>query len=126
MSACPIEYQQQVFVRTESLFAGESRQSQFKDLNIHRGHEYPAGMTPLRLDKARDIHPLIALLDHRRDLAAFLGPHPSQDWFETDVMLIAPPQFSLRLGIAQTQLFSLLRQFFFRQGKSSVGLNVVD
>ena len=110
--ASPIHHQKQVFVWPYLLFLGEGGEGQRKGLSIDGRHEQPTGLSTLRLDKAIEVHPLIARPDHCPNAAAFPCPDPAQDGFEADAMLILAPQFNLSLWICLLQLVDLLGQFF--------------
>ena len=102
MPARLIEHQQQLFVGSQLLLLSESRQSQLKSLDIDAGPQQAAAAPAGGLPKAIPLHPLIALLDDCRHLAAFFAPHPPQDGCEANAMLIAPPQLHLRLRLELT------------------------
>ena len=112
--ACLIHHQKQVFVWSYLLFLGEGREGQRKGLSIDGRHEQPTGLSTCRLDKAIQIHPLIALSDHRPDSAAFAGPDTAQDRFEPDAVFILTPELNARLWILLSQLLDLLREFFLK------------
>ncbi len=77
--ACLIHDQDKGFVRPNPLFLSEDCQCQGKGFRIDGGQKEPTGLAALRLDKAVQIHPLIARSNHCPNLSAFLGPHAAQD-----------------------------------------------
>ena len=70
-----------------------------KGLDVDRGHQEPTGLAALRMDKAVDVHPLIALSNHSSDWSSLWGPNSPQDGFETDAMFIHGPRFNQRFRI---------------------------
>lgn len=107
-----IQHQENLLVWPHALFLCESSQNERKDLCIDRGHEQPRRLSTRRLDKAIQIHPLIARSHHCPHSAPFACPDPAQDRFEADAVLILSPHFNPGFGICLDQLADLLGQFF--------------
>lgn len=107
-----IENQENPLVWPGTLFLSEGCQSERKGRRINRRHEQPARLAALWLNKAVQVHPLIAMADHRPNTAPFARPNPTQNGFETDAMLVLAPEFHFGFGIRLLQLFNLLREFF--------------
>ena len=107
-----IHHEKQVFVWPYPLFFSEGGEGQRKGFSIDGRHEQPTGLSTLRLDKAIQVHPLIALSDHGSDSAAFACPDAAQDRFEADAVLILAPQLNLSLWILLSQVLVLLWEFF--------------
>ena len=107
-----IHHQKQVFVWPYLLFLGEGAECERKGLSIDGRHEQPTGLSTLGLDKAIQVHPLIARSDHRPDSAAFACPDAAQDGFEADAVFILTPQLNLSLWVRLMQLLDLFWEFF--------------
>jgi hypothetical protein len=107
-----IHHEKQVFVWPSPLFFGEGAEGQRTGLSIDGRHEQPTGFSTLRLDKAIQVPPLIALSDHCSDSAPFACPDAAQEGFEADVVLILAPHLNLSLWILLSQLLNLLWEVF--------------
>lgn len=110
--ACLIEHQEQVFLGSDALFVRESREREGKGCGIDRWHEQPTRFPALWLDKPIEIHPLIALSDHRPHSAPLARPDAAQDRFETNAVFIWTPELNACLRIRLAQLLDLFREFF--------------
>src|SRR6266700_1752440 len=66
------------------------------------------------LDKAIEIHPLLALPHHGADTAPTACPNPPQDGFESTAMVIAPPQVHRCCWIGLTNQLDLFWQLFYK------------
>lgn len=107
-----IQNQENPLVRSSALFLSKGGQSKRKSRRIDRWHEQPAGFSALWLDKAIEVHPLIARADYSPNPASFACPDPAQDWFETDAVFVLTPHFNAGFRICLAQLLNLLREFF--------------
>src|SRR5262249_11481688 len=107
-----IHHQQQAFLRSHTLLLSKGAERQRKGFSIDCGHEQPRSLSALRLNKAIEIHPLIARPDYCPQPCAFLRPHPAQDRFEPDTVLILAPEFYHRFGILLSELVEFLGKFF--------------
>lgn len=110
--ACLIHHQENVLVWPYPLLLCKGGKCERKGGGIDCGHEQPRSLSALRLDKAIQIHPLIARAHHSPHSRAFACPDPPQDRFEPDAVLILAPQFNPGFWIRFLQLVDLLGQFF--------------
>jgi len=65
------------------------------------------------MDKAVGIHPLVALGHNGPDWSAFGCPHPPEDGFEADAMLVHGPQLDSDIRIQVLNASQFLWQSFF-------------
>ena len=110
--ACLIEDQQQVFLRSDSLFVSEHSERERKGCGMNRWHEQPTGLAALGLHKPREIHPLIARSDDGSQAGSLARPDAAEDRFEPDAVFILTPQLNAGLGIRLAELLDFFREFF--------------
>ncbi len=107
-----VKHQKHVFVWPNLLFLCERGQREGEGSGIDGGQEQPTCLSTLRLDKAIQMHPLIALTDHCSHSRSLACSHSTQDRLESNAVLILALQFNAGVWILLVQLFEFFGKFF--------------
>ncbi len=112
MPSGAVEHQHNLLLFARSNCLSEVLQCQRKDFGVHGRQEQPLGVSRCWMDKRIDVEPLIAMLHYHRRTLPVEDPDPTDDWLESDAMLIESPQFDCRLRSGLLHLIDGFGQFF--------------
>lgn len=102
MPPCPIEHQHDLLLGTGFHLARELRQFDFKDGNADRRGQMEDGASGGGMDKADEIAPGKAVLDHGGGTLANRRPNLAQQRLQADTVFVGGPEFNrgVREGVS--------------------------
>jgi hypothetical protein len=91
MPTCPIEHEHNLFAASRAYHLGTRSQGEGERVYGHGREQQPPRAARGRMHKGVEVAPLIAVLNNRPGALATGTPHPAQDRFEPNAMLVGGP-----------------------------------
>src|SRR5579884_469632 len=114
MPARAVQHQQHLFVRSRPHLHGEVAQRTLEEREAHARREVPLRAPGSGMDKAGEVAPAVARMNHHRRTLPPWGPHPPHNRFEPDTMLVHRPHLDLRLRMRLRQYRYLAFKLFLK------------
>ena len=125
MPPSPVEHQHNALALACPHRLDELGEHDGERLNRHRGEQEPDRPTGGRMDKGREVAPLVARLHHRARALATVAPAPARDGREADPVLVGRPQRPPPAGGRAAGLALRRADFFKSRVRAGIGLGLV-